>query len=101
MPTVNSRIGSIDTFHHGGQLSPGQAFGKGKHLFTDLYVLHGAGEDILVPFMTLHLPGTAPGGGVGSFFFVVTALETIGAMVFVLFLARCLRPTGLFLLASS
>lgn len=100
VPTVDSFGGNVDTFHHGEQLSPGNAFNHGKPLYTGMFVLHGAGEDIFVPALALHLPGTPKDGGIGSYYFVVGLLKTLTAFVFTLFLARYLRSTAIFLVAS-
>lgn len=100
IPATNSFIGNVDTFQHGEQLSPGAAFDHGKHLYTDLFVLHGAGEDVLMPALALHLPHTAWDGGIGSYYFVITTLETLSTFVFILFLARYIRSTAVFLVAA-
>ncbi len=100
MPNVESYIGNIDTFHQGEQLSPAQAYGNGKKLYSGLFVLHGAGDDIILPHLSLHLPGTNPQGGIGSYFFVQVTFEVISAILFFLVLSQLFKSTAIFLAAS-
>lgn len=100
MPNVNVFRNNIDTFHHGEQLSPAQAFGGGKRLYSDLFVLHGAGDDIILPYLALNLPKTNPDGGVGSYFFVVSSFQLLSAVLFFIMLSRLFKSTLVFLLAS-
>ncbi len=100
MPNFNSFQKNIDTFHHGEQLSPAQDFGSGKELYTELFVLHGAGDDILLPHLALNLPKTNPDGGIGAYFFVVASFQFLSAILFFVMLSRLFKSTIVFLLVS-
>ena len=101
MPKVVSYFGHIDKFHHGEQLSPANAFLNGKKLYTELFVLHGAGEDVLMPSLGLKLPFTNNSGGIGSYFFLVTTLQVVCAFIFFCLISRLFKNTVIFLLVSS
>ncbi len=100
LPKVESFKSNIDTFHHGEQLSPALDFGKGKGLYTDIFMQHGAGEDVVLPHLALHLPGTNPNGGIGSFFFVITTLEVVSAFLFFFLISKLSKSTLVFLVTS-
>lgn len=101
MPGVESNVGNIDTFHPGEQLAPAQAFENGKKLYTDLFVLHGAGDDVLIPHSALHLPATSAAGGIGSYFFVKTTLELLSAFLFLFLLSRLFKSTAIFIAIAT
>lgn len=94
VPYTNSLQGNIDTFHHGEQLSPANAYNNGQGLFSDMYVLHGAGEDVLLPALSLRI---APEGtGIGMYYFVTMTLQIVSAAIFVFLLAYLFRNTAVF-----
>lgn len=99
MPELKKYENNIDTFHHGEQLSPGNAFNGGKGLYTDLYVLHGAGEDVLIPALSLNL--AKDGNGISTYFFVIITLQVLSVFLFSLLLSRIFKSIALFLLTSA
>ena len=78
----------LDTFHHGEQLAPAQAFSHGKDPYTDLFVLHGAGEDIVTPWLSFKLFGES----IGSYYLLTGLLMTLGVAVFIFMLHRLFKP---------
>jgi hypothetical protein len=101
MPAVESNFGNIDTFHRGEQLSPAQAFGNGKKLYTGMFVLHGAGDDVLLPYAGLHLPGTNARGGIGSYFFIETTFQILSVLLFFIILSKLFRSTAAFVAVAT
>lgn len=89
--------GGIDTFHYGEQMGPSMAFYHGSHLFTDVFFLHGAGEDVLLPNLAFHIAGHP---SIGAYMLLTVALEALTLGLFVVVLAYLIRPVGLFLGAA-
>lgn len=86
-PTVTAKIGNIDTFHAGEQLSPAQALMNGKKPYSDIFVLRGAGEDIYVPSIALRIFGNTP----GSYYLFTTLLQIGSALLFMLLLVKLFK----------
>lgn len=100
LPEIDTFQHNLDTFHHGEQLSPANAFINGKKPYSEIFVLHGMGEDILLPALALNLPFTPNDGGIGSYLFVEICLAMLSGFIFLLILAKFLKPLSLYLLAS-
>lgn len=98
MPRNKSMIGNLDTFHHGEQLAPAHAFNKGKGLYSDMYVLHGAGEDVILPSIALKL---APNNGIGTYYFITITLQMLSGFLFVLLLAYIFKDISVFLVVTA
>jgi hypothetical protein len=98
LPQVTSYTKNLDTFHNGEQLSPASDFNAGKGLFSEIYVLHGGGEDVLVPSFALHMSNVFnPGAGFSFYLLTVFALQFISTFLFVALLSLIFKKTSLFL----
>lgn len=95
-PEHSRYLGNIDVFHHGEQLSPGSALYSGKHLYSQIFFLHGAGEDAALPALAFHLFGRT----IGSYFFLTGVLQAVSALLFLFMLHRLIKQHSLFLLAA-
>jgi|GEM_PF-2460301 len=90
---------AIDMFHNGEQLGPASGFMNGKGLYTDLFFLHGAGEDILVPNIAFDIfNGGQP--SIGAYSALNFLLKTATILLLFLLLARLVRHENLFLFAA-
>lgn len=89
---------NMDTFHNGEQLAPSNDFNAGRGLYSDMYVLHGAGEDVVLPSLALRIAGE--NHGIGTYYFVTSALQFVSAALFIFLLALLFRNTALFLAVS-
>jgi hypothetical protein len=94
-PDHSRFMGNIDVFHHGEQLSPALAFFNGKHVYSDILFLHGAGEDVLLPALSFKLFGVS----VGSYFFLPGLLQAVSALFFFYLLHKLIKQTAVFLLS--
>lgn len=70
--------GNIDTFHHGEQLAPALALEQGRQPYKDLFFLHGAGEDVITPWLSFKLFGQS----IGSYYFMLGMLQLISVALF-------------------
>jgi len=95
---IQAYKGNLDTFHNGEQLSPANDFNAGKGLYSGMFVLHGAGEDVLVPSLALHAAhkGANP-NGISTYYFLTSILELISAALFISLLAILFENTALFI----
>ncbi len=94
LPSIESATNRIDTFHGGEQLAPTLAYYNGQKLFTDIFFLHGAGEDVLVPALGFKLGG---GPSISSYLLTEAVFHALAVVLFFLLIALLIRPTGLFL----
>jgi len=89
LPMSNGYKQNIDMFHIGEQLSPSQDYNNGKNLYEDMFVLHGVGEDILIPALALRISdGT---NGIGYHFFIRALLMIISAGLFLTLLFKLFK----------
>lgn len=95
-PGVSRYQNNADSFHNGEQLAPSLAFTHGKVPYKDLYVLRGAGEDILTPWLSFKLFGQS----IGSYFFMTAATQAIAALLFFALIAMLFKGNLEFLIAS-
>lgn len=89
--------GGVDMFVTGEMLGPTNGYIHGKALFTNMFFLHGAGIDVLLPrlsFLVLRHQS------IGAYIAFLDLVETASVFLFVVVLARLLRSTGLFLLVT-
>lgn len=100
LPTIRYYRGNIDMFHQGEQISPGNAFNAGKNPYTDMFVIHGAGEDVVWPAMALRAAGDT-NTGIGHYFFVRGIFMMIAAGLFLTLLAVLLKDPITFALAVT
>jgi len=92
----NSRfVNNIDVFHHGEQLSPARAAYDGKRPYSQIFFLHGAGEDVLLPEASFHVFGVS----IGSYFFAEGLLQGASLLLFLYLLHRLIKQNWLFLLS--
>lgn len=91
--------GGFDPFHYGEQLAPSLAFLKGKDLFTEIYVLHGAGEDVFKTVLGFGLFSDGD-SSVGAYILATAVLKSIAVVAFFALLAYVLRSTPVFLVAT-
>lgn len=99
VPSFTKYYGHIDTFHHGEQLSPALSHIQGKKLFTEIFFLHGAGEDVLTPGIAIKY--SHKGYGIGTYYFFTAILQFISAVLFLLLIAIIIKPLGWYCFASS
>lgn len=99
MPNINAFAGNIDTFHHGEQLAPASAYLNGKALYTDMFVLHGVGEDVLTPALALSM--SPHKNGIGTYYFLITTLGLVSALLFLMLLSHVFKPLAAFMLVST
>lgn len=95
-PTIASRAGNIDTFHAGEQLSPAFAYLEGKSVYKDIFVLRGAGEDVLMPVVSFKLFGQS----IGSYYLLSVLLQILSAVAFFILLSKLIRSDALFIFSS-
>lgn len=89
LPTADPA--GFDPFHNGEQLSPSAAFMHGKAPFTDLFVLHGAGEDIFKPALGyLLFSGGVP--TIGAYMLVMIIGKVLAVAAFLGMIAVIIRP---------
>ena len=96
MPSIDNYKGNLDPFHHGEQLSPANAFNNGQKLFSEIFILHGAGEDVLLPSLALKL--SEPDSGISMYYFITTLFMMISAGLFGVLLSKLFKNTAVFLL---
>lgn len=90
----------IDMFHNGEQLAPAFEYKEGAKLFSDLFFLHGAGEDILIPNLAFHLlNGGSP--SIGSYLLIYKILQALTVLILLLLLSLVLKHRLAFLLALT
>lgn len=90
---------SFDPFHNGEQLSPSAAFMQGKAPFTDLFVLHGAGEDIFKPALG-YLLFSAGAPSIGAYMVIVIIGKILAVAAFLGMIAVIIRPRVLHLVVT-
>lgn len=95
-PRITSYHNNIDSFHHGEQLAPAVAFSQGKLPYKDLFILHGAGEDILMPWVSFKLFGES----IGSYFLLVGLLEVATFILFMLLVWKLFKSDAAFLFVT-
>ncbi len=97
LPATSSS--SLDPFHWGEQLAPAKAFINGVQAYTDIYSLHGIGEDVWRPAVGFLL---FSGGhaSIGAYVLTTAITKTLGTLAFFLLLAYILRSKPAFLVAS-
>ena len=87
---------TIDSFHAGEQLAPTLAYMDGKELFSEIFTLHGAGQDILAPHLSfVLLNGGVPSIGVYIFFGVL--LQLVSTFLFFVLVARIIKSPPFYL----
>ncbi len=86
----------IDMFHNGEQLGPTRAYVDGAKLFTNLFFLHGAGEDVLMPAagFTLFNHGVP---SIGSYVLMTIILQVISLFALFLLIGRIIKTNSLYL----
>ncbi len=94
-PSYSHFVGNVDVFHHGEQLGPGLAFYEGKTLFKDVFFLHGAGEDAVLPALSFHIFGKS----IGSYYLLNGLLEGLSAAIFIFLIHVLIKQRDLFILA--
>lgn len=88
---------SLDPFGHGEQLAPSLDYHKGEKLFTDIFTLHGPGEDILIPNLSFAIFNhNRP--SISSYILLTAILKTVTAFMFFLLIARLIQSPGFYLL---
>jgi hypothetical protein len=87
---------SLDPFHSGEQLAPSLAYHNGEKLFSDIFTLHGAGADILIPNLafTIFNHGTP---SIGSYVLIGALLQTLSTLLFFILVARFIKSSGFYL----
>jgi hypothetical protein len=89
----------FDGFHVGEQLAPSLAFMNGKAPFLDIYMLHGAGEDIFKPAIGFLLfNGGEP--SIGAYFLIVTLGRGLAMAGFFTVIAFLLRSQVVYLASA-
>lgn len=86
-PYFASFENNIDTFHHGEQLAPALAYEDGKVPYKDLFFLHGAGEDVITPWLSFKLFGQS----IGSYYFTIGILQLVGTSLFIFLLHKLFK----------
>jgi hypothetical protein len=92
--------GGVDMFGTGEMMAPANGFMHGKELFTNIFFLHGAGVDVLLPRLSYILLNHGH-ASIGAYAVMLDLVQTVSAFLFVVVLARLLRPTGLFLIVTA
>lgn len=95
-PIVNTGFSDYDSFHYGEQLSPAAAFLAGKTPFTDIFVLHGAGEDIFKPALGFVLFGDGT-PSIGSYLLISAVFQSLAVLGFFILIALLVRTRWLYL----
>lgn len=90
----------IDSFHHGEQLSPALEYKQGKELYSDLFFLHGAGEDIIVPNLAFGIFNNGE-PSIGAYLLIYKFIQAITILILFALLAVILRHRLTFLLATT
>jgi len=106
IPTLSATL-AIDfnafstSFHRGEQLAPTQAWLEGKSAFTEIYSIHGIGEDILKPALGPALFGTdGDGGFIGPYLVVDNLGRLLALAAFFAFVALVIRGRSAFILVT-
>jgi hypothetical protein len=94
-----STTSAIDMFGNGEQLGPTMGYIHGKKLFTDIFFLHGAGEDVLVPALSFTLFNHG-NPSIGSYVLLTDILQTVSSFLFFILLAKLIKPKGLYLFVT-
>jgi hypothetical protein len=95
-PDTSYYIHNADSFHHGEQLSPALAFDQGKLPYRDIFFLHGSGEDVIVPWLSLKLFGVS----IGSYYFLEGLLKLASVGIFLWLMDKLFDRDGEFLFTS-
>lgn len=95
-PYFASYEGNIDTFHHGEQLAPAVAFDQGAKPYKDLFFLHGAGEDVIVPWLAFQLFGES----IGSYYFMIGMLQLLTVSIFLFLIHKLFRSNLAYLVVA-
>ena len=93
---VNATFSDYNSFHYGEQLSPAAALLAGKVPFTDLFVLHGAGEDIFKPALGFLLFNHGV-PSIGSYLLISALLEALAVIGFFVLIALLIKTRWLYL----
>jgi hypothetical protein len=95
-PSIARYENNVDTFHHGEQLAPALAFENGKKPYVDLFILRGAGEDVIAPWLSFKAFGTS----IGSYYLLTGILKLISLALFYIFLSTLFKDNFDFLITS-
>lgn len=88
-PSFARWSGNIDPFHHGEQLGPADGYAHGKKAYTDIFMLRGAGEDVIAPWLSQKIFGRS----IGSYYLFTALLQLACTVVFFWLLSRLLGNT--------
>jgi hypothetical protein len=98
VPAAFSSVGGVDMFAVGEPLAPTNAYLHGQSLFTNIFFLHGAGIDVLLPRLSFAVLGHR---SIGAYMVFLDMVQTVSVFLFAAVLARLLKPTWLFLLVTA
>lgn len=88
--------GGLDVFHSGEQLSPTLAFMQGKHLFSQIFLFHGAGDDVLSTLLSFKIFQPT----IGSYILFGFVEQFIAATAFFVLLAKIVKDRLIFMLLA-
>jgi hypothetical protein len=88
-PSFARWSGNIDPFHHGEQLGPADGYANGKKAYTDIFILRGAGEDVITPWVSQKIFGRS----IGSYYLMTAVLQLVCTILFFWLLSRLFDDT--------
>ncbi len=86
----------IDVFHQGEQLAPALALIHHEHLYSQIFFLHGAGEDAVIPALSFKFFGRS----IGSYFFLIAILKLFSAVLFLMLINKLIKHKDLFMVVA-